>query len=84
MGFSLQCTVTRVDPEDHQRLRNLVYKTSKGLDALRLKYGTFVHNLFPHLRPLWAYIMYEYTVKKASDFPVPSRDVTKQTLTGGE
>ncbi len=24
----------------------------------------------------------EYTVKKASDFPVPSRDVTNQTLPG--
>jgi hypothetical protein len=25
-----------------------------------------------------------YTVKKVSDFPIPSRDVTYQTLSGGE
>jgi hypothetical protein len=25
-----------------------------------------------------------YTVKKVSDFPVPNRDVTNQTLPGGE
>ncbi len=27
---------------------------------------------------------YEYTVKKVNDFPVPSRDVTNQTLPGRE
>jgi hypothetical protein len=27
---------------------------------------------------------YRYTVKKVSDFPVPSRDVINQTLTGKE
>jgi hypothetical protein len=26
----------------------------------------------------------EYTVKKVNDFPVPSRDVTNQTLSGRE
>jgi hypothetical protein len=59
MGFSLQCTVTRIDPEDHQRLRIVVYKTSKYLDALRLKYVTFEHILcFSICSPFWAYIYY--------------------------
>jgi hypothetical protein len=29
-------------------------------------------------------LYYTYTVKKVSDFPVPSRDVTNQTLSGRE
>jgi NhaP-type Na+/H+ or K+/H+ antiporter len=28
------------------------------------------------------YILHVYTVKKVNDFPVPSRDVTNQTLPG--
>jgi hypothetical protein len=30
------------------------------------------------------YTVHKYTVKKVTDFPVPSRDVTNQTLSGRE
>jgi hypothetical protein len=33
---------------------------------------------------LWISDLRTYTVKKVSDFPVPSRDVTNQTLPGRE
>jgi hypothetical protein len=36
------------------------------------------------LEPLHFTVNSEYTVKKVIGFPVPSRDVTNQTLPGGE
>jgi hypothetical protein len=43
-------------------------------DKFRSRYGTTTYTVKKHT----------YIVKKVSNFPIPSLDVTKQTLPGGE